>query len=193
MDGLPIDKLELALASVDDRKAQRSTDPNSVSAPTGNDERSIIVVASFIDKIPNLAGLCRTCEIFQAKALVVSDASVAKDPDFATISVSASSWMPIEEVNREDVGGWLQTMRREGGWSLVGLEQTDESTSLPCFTWPCKTILVLGAEKEGIPMDVLRLLDATVEIPQLGVIRSLNVHVSGALAVYSFTQGESLA
>lgn len=193
VDGLPIDKLELALASVDDRKAQRSTDPNSVSAPTGNDERSIIVVASFIDKIPNLAGLCRTCEIFQAKALVVSDASVAKDPDFATISVSASSWMPIEEVNREDVGGWLQTMRREGGWSLVGLEQTDESISLPCFTWPCKTILVLGAEKEGIPMDVLRLLDATVEIPQLGVIRSLNVHVSGALAVYSFTQGESLA
>lgn len=32
------------------------------------------------------------------------------------------------------------------------------------------------------------MLDATVEIPQLGVVRSLNVHVSGALAVYEYTR-----
>ncbi len=42
-------------------------------------------------------------------------------------------------------------------------------------------------------MDVLRLLDATVEIHQLGVIRWLNVHVSGPLAVCSFAQGGSVA
>jgi tRNA guanosine-2'-O-methyltransferase len=71
-----------------------------------------------------------------------------------------------------------------GLWSA--LEQTDESTSLPDFKFPDKTILVLGAEKQGIPVPVLRLLDATVEIPQLGVIRSLNVHVSSAIALYSF-------
>ena len=32
------------------------------------------------------------------------------------------------------------------------------------------------------------MLDATVEIPQLGVIRSLNVHVSGAIALYEYTK-----
>ena len=41
---------------------------------------------------------------------------------------------------------------------------------------------------DGIPAHLLALLDATVEIPQLGVIRSLNVHVSGAIAVYSYSQ-----
>jgi tRNA G18 (ribose-2'-O)-methylase SpoU len=190
-DDVPIDTLERALANVD--VYEPTADVNPTQASTTNDERSIIVVASFIDKIPNLAGLCRTCEIFQAKALVVSDASVTEHPEFGTISVSASSWTPIEEVNCDDVREWLQTMKRDGGWSLVGLEQTDESVSLPSFSWPRKTILILGAEKEGIPMDVLRLLDATVEIPQLGVIRSLNVHVSGALAIYSFTQGAIMA
>jgi tRNA guanosine-2'-O-methyltransferase len=35
---------------------------------------------------------------------------------------------------------------------------------------------------------VLQLLDATLEIPQLGVIRSLNVHVSGAIALYEYTR-----
>ena len=43
-------------------------------------------------------------------------------------------------------------------------------------------------EREGIPPNILGLLDATVEIPQLGVIRSLNVHVSGAISMYSYSQ-----
>lgn len=73
-------------------------------------------------------------------------------------------------------------------YALVGLEQTAESTQLPAFTFPTKTVLVLGREKEGIPPEVIALLDATVEIPQLGVIRSLNVHVSGAIAMYEYVK-----
>ena len=32
------------------------------------------------------------------------------------------------------------------------------------------------------------MLDATVEIPQQGVIRSLNAHVSGGIAMYEYTR-----
>jgi tRNA G18 (ribose-2'-O)-methylase SpoU len=71
---------------------------------------------------------------------------------------------------------------------LVGLEQTAESTSLPQFKFSANTVLVLGREKEGIPPEVITLLNATVEIPQLGLIRSLNVHVSGAIAMYEFAK-----
>jgi len=35
---------------------------------------------------------------------------------------------------------------------------------------------------------VLALLHATVEIPQLGVVRSLNVHVSAAIGIYEYTR-----
>ena len=67
---------------------------------------------------------------------------------------------------------------------LVGVEQAAGSTPLQAFTFPPRTVLVLGSERQGIPPDVLSLLDATVEIPQLGVIRSLNAHVAGALCLY---------
>jgi len=43
-------------------------------------------------------------------------------------------------------------------------------------------------EKEGIPIEVIQMLDICVEIPQLGVIRSLNVHVSAAIAVWEYTK-----
>jgi tRNA G18 (ribose-2'-O)-methylase SpoU len=70
----------------------------------------------------------------------------------------------------------------------VGLEQTAESTQLPDYRFPAKTVLLLGREKEGIPPELIALLDETLEIPQLGIIRSLNVHVSGAIAMYEYTK-----
>ncbi len=47
-------------------------------------------------------------------------------------------------------------------------------------------------EREGIPIDLIHMLDDCVEIPQLGVVRSLNVHVSGALFVWEYAKQHSL-
>lgn len=48
-------------------------------------------------------------------------------------------------------------------------------------------------EKEGIPADLISLLDVCVEIPQQGVIRSLNVHVSGAILVWEYRRQQMMA
>ena len=153
----------------------------------GGTRQDLIVVASLIDRIPNLAGLARTCEVFRAARLVLADASVVKDSEFSHISVSAEHWVPIEEVSRESLSAWLRRKSIEG-YALVGLEQTAGSVRLSEFVFPRRTVLLLGAEKEGVPADLLDVLDVAVEIPQLGVVRSLNVHVSAACAIYEFTR-----
>ena len=69
----------------------------------------------------------------------------------------------------------------------MGLEQTSSSVSLEKMVFPKDrpTVLLLGKEKEGIPVEYLiQAVDQCVEIPQLGIIRSLNVHVSGAIAIW---------
>jgi tRNA G18 (ribose-2'-O)-methylase SpoU len=43
-------------------------------------------------------------------------------------------------------------------------------------------------EREGIPAEVIHLLDDCVEIPQFGTIRSLNVHVSASLLIWEYTK-----
>lgn len=149
--------------------------------------QDLIVVASLIDKIPNLAGLTRTCEVFRAAALVVSDMNIIKDPMFASISVTAEQWVPFTEVKMHSLRQWMAQKKVEG-YVLVGLEQTAESVSLTQFRFAAKSILLLGREREGIPPDLLEVLDHTVEIPQLGLIRSLNVHVSGAIAMYEYSR-----
>ena len=38
----------------------------------------------------------------------------------------------------------------------------------------------------GIPVDLIQILDECVEIPQVGIIRSLNVHISGAIMIWEY-------
>ena len=56
------------------------------------------------------------------------------------------------------------------------------------FRFQPKTVLLLGAEGDGIPADLLAEADVCVEIPQAGLIRSLNVHVSASLSLWEFTR-----
>ncbi|HEY1366657.1 MAG TPA: RNA methyltransferase [Gaiellaceae bacterium] len=46
------------------------------------------------------------------------------------------------------------------------------------------TLFVLGAEREGLPADVLAACDARASIPQAAGAESLNVAVAGAIALY---------
>ncbi|KAF3672281.1 hypothetical protein T459_00734 [Capsicum annuum] len=149
--------------------------------------QDIILVASLIDRIPNLAGLARTCEVFRASALAIADKNIVKDKQFQLISVTAEKWVPIVEVPVSSMKIFLEKKKQEG-FSILGLEQTANSISLDRYVFPKRTALVLGREKEGIPVDIIHILDACIEIPQLGIVRSLNVHVSGAIALWEYTR-----
>lgn len=148
----------------------------------------MVVVASLVDKVPNQAGLSRTCEVLGASRLVLPSLSGLRDPSFSDISVTAHHHVAIEAVPPSDLVPWLLRMRA-AGYALIGLEQTARSRPLPGFAFPPRTALVLGHERHGIPPPVLDTLDACVEIPQVGLVRSLNVHVSGAVALYECVRG----
>lgn len=74
--------------------------PEPVTGPLlltdGVRRQQIVVVASLLDKAPNLAGLTRTCEVFRAEKLVLADLRVLKDHDFVGISVTAEQHVPLE-------------------------------------------------------------------------------------------------
>lgn len=194
------DPMALALAAMANR-VDRTGDPDaSLVAETAADvnetldtrppERppGLVVVASLVDKIPNLAGLARTCEVLGAEALVIADAArTVSHRDFTAVSVTAERWLPIRDVPVRGLVSYLLRLRREG-YALVGLEQTRGAVDVNAYRFPRKTALVLGREREGIDADVLNVLDACVVIPQKGMIRSLNVHVSASVAMAAYAR-----
>jgi len=175
---LPIDTLNLTLEN------QRQA---SLRNAAGRTRQSLIVCASLIEKVTNLAGLTRTAEIFAAEKIMVPDAKVKKMDNFKAISVGAEEWVDIEECKEADLLPWLKARKSEG-YSIIGIEQTSSSKCLSKVQFEEKSILLLGKEKEGIPVEFLQVVDKCVEIPQLGLIRSLNVHVSGAISIWEYTK-----
>ena len=103
----------------------------------------------------------------------------------------------MKEVDEMHLPEYLQQLKRDG-WSLVGLEQTMSSVDLREAMFPEKMVLILGNEKEGVPAEIIqvgekegtqrKMLDLCIEIPQLGIIRSLNVHVSGSILLWEYTR-----
>ena len=103
----------------------------------------------------------------------------------------------IDETIARDVGDALRidvhrtlppVLRRlrEEGYVLVGLEQTSGSQNLMDFSFPRKTVLVIGNERLGIEDEVLRMLDATVEIPVYGLPYAHNAATATAMALYEY-------
>ncbi|XP_076632949.1 tRNA (guanosine(18)-2'-O)-methyltransferase TARBP1 isoform X1 [Colletes latitarsis] len=156
-----------------------------------SDEGGIIVVACLVDRIPNLGGLARTCEIFNVKELVLANLNQIKDREFQNLSVSAENWITITEIKPHQLSEYL-LQKKDMGWWLVGVEQTANSTNLLNMKFKKQTILVLGNEKDGIPANLIPLFDTCIEIPQVGVIRSLNVHVSGAICIWQYAKQHTL-
>jgi len=93
----------------------------------------------------------------------------------------------MQEVKTAHLPAFLEE-QRELGYTILGLEQTAEAVQLPGYSFPEKSVLLLGREKEGIPAELLHLLDQCLVIPQLGVIRSLNAHVSASIALFEYTK-----
>ncbi|KAM7049969.1 putative methyltransferase TARBP1 isoform 2-T2 [Molossus nigricans] len=160
------------------------------AAKLGKSISRLIVVASLIDKPTNLGGLCRTCEVFGAALLVVGSLQCVRDKQFQHLSVSAEQWLPLVEVRPSQLPGFLQQKKAEG-YTVVGAEQTARSAALTHYRFPESSLLLLGNEREGIPANLIQQLDVCVEIPQQGITRSLNVHVSAALLVWEYTRQQA--
>ena len=157
-------------------------------------KQKLIILASLVEKIPNLGGLTRTSEIFNIEELAINSIHITKNSTFEKVSVTAADWVNIVEV-KPDYESMAKYMKQKKalGYTIIGLEQTANSIHLQHYTFPDKVVLLLGKEREGTPIELLNLVDQCIEIPQFGLIRSLNVHVSASLLIWEVTRQRLLA
>lgn len=145
---------------------------------------SLIICATLVQNPINLGGLCRTCEAFRLEALVVANLAVLQTSDFRKVAASSHQWQPIVGCSMEQLTGWLLAQKQQG-YSLVALHPTAASR-LDQFTFPLRSVLILGQELTGIPAEIVSLCQHSVSISQFGMVESLNVQTAGAIAIYEY-------
>jgi RNA methyltransferase, TrmH family len=115
----------------------------------------------------NLGTLIRTADAFGAAVALSDGCADATSPK--ALRASAGSIWRVPLGSWDDVGGTRVALVAHGGDPLGSLDLSG------------RVVFLLGAERDGLPAEVERDLDAW--IPIAGA-ESLNVAVSGAVALY---------
>lgn len=141
--------------------------------------REIVVACPQLQSNVNLSRLVRVAGCCGVTRIVVGgNASI--DRNIARDGADA-----VEIEKRRSLGPALERLKSEG-YILVGLEQTTNSKVIWDYAFPRKIVLVLGHERHGITDDILKLLDAVVEIPVYGMPFSFNVASAATMALYEY-------
>ena len=138
-----------------------------------------------VRSLHNVGAAFRNADAFGIKEIYLSGYTPTPPrPEITKTAIGAEehvNWNYTKDLNDE-----LQSLKYDG-YSIIGLEQTDNSKLLSEYTPASdKICLVLGNEVTGIDSDIIPMLDDAVEIPQFGMKHSLNVSVACGVALYSF-------
>lgn len=117
----------------------------------------------------NVGTLIRTADAFGA-AVALSD-GCADPTSPKALRASAGSIWRVPLGGWGDVGGTRVALEAHGGEPLGSLDLS------------ARVVFLLGAEREGLPADVERDVDARIPIES---VESLNVAASGAIALYEW-------
>lgn len=71
-------------------------------------------------------------------------------------------------------------------WNLVAVELDPRAVGLFDAVYPERPCFLLGAERGGVPPELLDAAEMVVQIPQWGLVPSLNLAVAGSLVAYDY-------
>ncbi|XP_025411148.1 probable methyltransferase TARBP1 isoform X2 [Sipha flava] len=130
------------------QNAQRKYIP-SLALDEHTTASNLIVIGSLIDKVTNLGGLARTCQVFGASTFVVDNLSCVEKKEFTALSMTAEKHQHIIEVRVKNLKSYLQKKKNEG-YQIVAAEQTVDSVKLHDTELPLKCVLLLGKTRRSI-------------------------------------------
>lgn len=132
-----------------------------------------------ISKEFNVGSLLRTAHCAKTKEFFLIG-----EKSFNTYaSVSSGKWTDI--VYFEKLDNFLSHLKKTD-YNLVLVDQSKDSKSMFEFEYPNNPLFLLGSEKGGLP-EIIKHGDYPIlEIPQYGLVHSLNLSCSGSIVIYHY-------
>jgi len=153
------------------------------SPPPG--KPAIIVMLDQVTDPHNVGAILRSASVFGAIGMVVQDRHTP--PVTGTLARSASG--AVDQVPIVRVTNLARALEKltEAGYFSIGLaEQADRP--LAAIDPTDRTVLVLGAEGDGLRRLTRERCDMLASLPSRGALASLNVSNAAAVALYAVTQ-----
>ena len=144
----------------------------------------LVVVLDNVRSHHNVGAVFRTCDAFVCERLLLC--GITGTPPHRDIQKTAlGATESVEWKYYENTIDAIAELK-SSGYKIVALEIAEGSIPVDSFAADegVKYALVLGNEVDGVDDVVMELADICLEIPQFGTKHSLNVSVSGGIAIW---------
>ncbi|MCE3282702.1 MAG: methyltransferase [Chitinophagaceae bacterium] len=145
-------------------------------------QAGLTVVMENIEDPHNVSAVMRTCDAVGIQDLYILTTKIPKHKRWGyRSSSSAAKWLTVHQfTNTEEC---VEALRKNYD-KIYTTHLATESTGLYELDLTQSMALVFGNEHGGLSDEIRQLADGNFCIPQVGIIRSLNISVACAVTVY---------
>ena len=144
----------------------------------------LVVILDNVRSLHNVGAIFRTSDAFLIEKIYLC--GITSTPPHAEIHKTALGAEFSVDWSYEEETTTLVEQLKADNYTIMALEQVHGSISMENIQLDSnrKYALILGNEVKGVQQCVVDLCDLCIEIPQYGTKHSLNVSVSGGIAIY---------
>jgi len=148
----------------------------------------VVVVLDNIRSMHNVGSVFRTADAFLLQSIYLC--GYTAQPPHRDIQKTALGATETVDWKYFKTGSEaVQSLRKEG-YTIAGVEQVENSISLPDFKSNQyeRLAVIFGNEVSGISNEILPLCDCFIEIPQSGMKHSLNISVAAGIVLWEIVR-----
>ena len=149
-----------------------------------NRQCDMTIILENIHDPHNIGAILRTCDSVGVGDIFVinTDERIPQERYIGVASASGSlKWMNIHFF--DDIDLCIKQVRKKYS-RILATHMSDSAISLYDMDLTCPVAVVFGNESEGLSEEIIRYVDGSIIIPQVGFVQSLNVSVACAITLY---------
>jgi len=152
---------------------------------------NLTVVLENVADPHNISAVMRTCDAVGIQEIYILNTVIPKHKKWgAKSSSSASKWLTIHQFS--DVTTCFEAVRKKYQ-KVYTTHLSSNAVDLYELNLTENVALVFGNEHSGVSEELINLADGNFIIPQVGIIKSLNISVACAVSVYEAFRQKSIA
>lgn len=151
----------------------------------------ITVVLENVFDPHNISAVMRTCDAVGVQDIHILNTRIPRHKKWGfKSSSSASKWLTIHQF--EDANACFASLRQRYS-TILTTHLSGDAVSLHEVDFSKSIALVFGNEHNGVSDEVRAMSDGNFIIPQVGIIRSLNISVACAVTLYEAFRQKKVA
>jgi tRNA (guanosine-2'-O-)-methyltransferase len=167
---------------------ERSERLNNVLAKR---QPALTVVLENVSDPHNISAVMRTCDAVGIQDIYILNTKIGLHEKWgAKSSSSAAKWLTVHQFT--DAADCFAALRKRFS-KIYTTHLSTDAVSLYELNLTESVALVFGNEHAGVSDEIIGMADGNFLIPQVGIIKSLNISVACAVSVYEAYRQKQIA